>query len=287
MIRIQEFFDKATFTLTYVVWDETTKDALVIDPVLDYDQAASAVSEPSVMRIAEFLEKGGLRLHYILETHAHADHLSGSQALKRRYPQARVAIGARIAEVQKVFKPFFDLPESFPTDGRQFDRLLSDREKLTAGSLSIEVHYTPGHTPACASYLIGDAVFTGDALFMPDYGVGRCDFPAGSAKDLYQSVTKRLYTLPDTTRVFTGHDYQPGGRALRFESTIGEEKRSNVHLNAETGEDAFVKLRNDRDKTLSAPRLLFPSVQINIDAGHLPPAHGNGRRYLSLPISTK
>lgn len=287
MIRIQEFFDKATFTLTYVVWDDATKDALVIDPVLDYDPGASAVSEQSVTQIAEFLEKDRLRLHYILETHAHADHLSGSQALKRRYPKAQVAIGARIAEVQKVFKPFFDLPESFPTNGSQFDRLLSDREKLTAGSLPIEVHYTPGHTPACASYLIGDAVFTGDALFMPDYGVGRCDFPAGSAKDLYHSVTKRLYTLPDTTRVFTGHDYQPGGRALRFESTIGEEKRSNVHLNAETGEDAFVKLRQDRDKTLSAPRLLFPSVQINIDAGHLPPAHGNGRRYLSVPISTK
>lgn len=286
-MRIKEFFDKATFTLTYVVWDEATRDAIVIDPVLDYDPASSTTTEESVRQVAAFLEAERLKLLYILETHAHADHLSGSQVLKSLYPQAVVAIGARITEVQKVFKPIFDLPESFPTNGSQFDRLLNDREKLSVGSLTVEVHYTPGHTPACSSYLIGDALFTGDALAMPDSGVGRCDFPAGSAETLYQSVTKRIYSLPDSTRVFTGHDYLTGGREMRFESTIGEQKRSNIHINGTTSQEAFVKFRTDRDRTLSAPRLLLPSVQVNIDAGHMPPAHANSRRYLSIPITKK
>jgi len=287
MIQIKEFFDKATFTLTYVVWDPTTLDAVIIDPVLDYDPAGSKVSEESVTAVASFIDKSQLRLHYILETHAHADHLSGSQFLKTRYPKARLAIGARITEVQKVFKDFFDLSESFKTDGTQFDHLFADGERFSAGSLSFEVIYTPGHTPACCSYKVEDAVFTGDALFMPDYGVGRCDFPAGSAEVLYESVTKRLYALPDATRVFTGHDYQPNGRPLRFESSIGEEKRSNIQIKAETTKDSFVKFRNDRDKTLAAPKLLLPSVQVNIDAGHLPAPHRNGKSYLSIPISRK
>lgn len=284
MMKVQEFFDKATFTLTYVVWDDATRDAVVIDPVLDYDPASSTVSRESVDKVTAFVERERLNLHYLLETHAHADHLSGSQSLKARFPKAKVAIGARITEVQNVFKDVFDLPESFPCDGSQFDRLLRDGEKLSVGSLEIDVRYTPGHTPACSSYLIQDALFTGDALFMPDYGVGRCDFPAGSAETLYESVTKRLYVLPDSTRVFTGHDYLPNGRALRFESTIGEEKRTNIHLNIETTREAFVKFRTERDKTLSAPRLLLPSVQINVDAGKLPPTHRNGRCYLSIPI---
>ncbi len=287
MIRIQEFFDKATFTLTYVVWDEATRDAVVIDPVLDYEPGSSVVTEESVTKVARFLEESKLVMHYILETHAHADHLSGSQALKSRFPAAKLAIGSRITEVQKVFKPVFDLPDSFATDGSQFDRLLEDGERFTIGSLPVEVRYTPGHTPACASYLIGDSVFTGDALFMPDYGVGRCDFPAGSAETLYDSVTMKLYTLPESTRVFTGHDYLPNGRPVRFESTIGEEKRSNIHIHAGTTKEAFVKFRTERDRALSAPRLLLPSVQINIDAGHLPPARANNKRYLSIPIKKK
>ncbi len=287
MIRIKEFFDKATFTLTYVVWDPVTLDAVIIDPVLDYDQAASKVSEESVAAVASFADSGRLQVHYILETHAHADHLSGSQYLKVKYPEAKLAIGARITEVQKIFKPIFDLGESFKVDGSQFDRLFSDGELFTAGTLKFQVLYTPGHTPACSSYKIEDVVFTGDALFMPDYGVGRCDFPAGSAETLFESVTKRLYTLPDATRVFTAHDYQPNGRALRFESTIGEEKRSNIQINAETTKVAFVKFRTERDKTLAAPKLLLPSVQINIDAGRLPPPRREGRRFLSIPISRK
>ncbi len=287
MMEIKEFFDKATFTLTYVVWDTTTLDAIVIDPVLDFDAASSTVSQESISLVTSFLKKENLTLNYILETHAHADHLSGSQILKVNYPKAKVAIGARITEVQTVFKPFFDLPASFPTNGCQFDRLLEDGESFAAGSLHVKVRFTPGHTPACASYLVGDAIFTGDALFMPDYGVGRCDFPSGSADTLYDSVTKHLYTLSGSTRVFTGHDYLPNGRPLRFETTIAEEKRSNIHLNAKTTREAFVKFRTERDKALNAPRLLFPSVQINIDAGHLPPPHANGQRYLSIPISKK
>lgn len=287
MIQVKEFFDKATFTLTYVVWDPASKDAVIIDPVLDYDQGASSVSEESVQFVKSFVAQNSLKVHLILETHAHADHLSGSQPLKRVYPNAKLGIGARITEVQKTFKEIFDLPESFPTDGSQFDLLFQDREQFSAGTIKIQMHFTPGHTPACGSYVIDDAVFTGDALFMPDYGVGRCDFPRGSAETLYESVVERLYTLPDTTRVFTAHDYQPGGRALRFESTIGEEKKSNIHINAETRKEEFVKFRTERDKTLSAPRLLLPSIQINIDAGHLPPPHLNGKRYLSIPISEK
>lgn len=287
MIEIKEFFDRATYTLTYIVWDPSTKDSAVIDPIWDYDPAGSTLSQESLEKVCAFIESQQLNLHYILETHAHADHLSGAQPLKEKYPSAKVAIGAKITEVQKIFKTFFDLSPSFKTDGSQFDRLFSDGDRFSAGSLTFEAIYTPGHTPACCTYKIEDALFTGDALFMPDYGVGRCDFPAGSAEALYQSVTKRLYSLPDTTRVFTGHDYQPNGRGLRFESTIGEEKTSNIQLKAETTKESFIQFRNERDKTLKAPNLLLPSVQVNIDAGHLPAPHSNGRSYLAIPISRK
>jgi glyoxylase-like metal-dependent hydrolase (beta-lactamase superfamily II) len=287
MMHIQEFFDPATFTLTYVVSDSVTKDAVVLDPVLDYDPASSQVSEDSAAKLLQFLKDQALKVHFILETHAHADHLSGAQVIKRQYPTAKTAIGARIVEVQKVFKPIFDLPASFLTDGSQFDRLLRHGEKVPAGSLEFEVRYTPGHTPACASYRFGDALFTGDALFIPDLGVGRCDFPAASAEVLYDSVKEQIYTLPDSTRVFSGHDYPPANRGLRFQSTVGEHKQSNIHIRAETSKEGFVKFRTERDKTLAAPRLLLPSIQINIDAGRLPAPHTNGKHYLSIPISKK
>lgn len=286
-LDVRAFYDAATNTLTYVVHDPATRDAIVIDPVLNYDAAASTTQTESVDAVVRYVEQKGLRVHYILETHAHADHLSGSQALKAHFPQARLAIGAHITRVQEVFKEAFDLPDAFATDGRQFDRLLEDGEKLQAGTVTVEVLYTPGHTPACVSYRIGEELlFTGDALFMPDFGTGRCDFPAGSARDLYHSVHERLYALPDETRVFVGHDYQPGGRELRYETTIGESKRSNVQLPAERSEQAFVHFRTERDKTLSAPKLLFQSVQVNIDAGRLPPAsERNAVRYLRVPIN--
>jgi glyoxylase-like metal-dependent hydrolase (beta-lactamase superfamily II) len=284
-MKIQPFYDPATYTLTYVVFDPKTRDAVVIDPVLDYDPLSSQTSTKSLDQVAAFLEKEKLRLHYVLETHAHADHLSGSQHLKRRF-DARVGIGAAIVEVQKVFKDVFDLP-ALASDGSQFDRLFADGETVAAGGLSIEVIATPGHTPACVTYKIEDAVFTGDALFIEDYGTGRCDFPRGSADALYTSVHDRLYALPDETRVFVGHDYRPGGRPMRAETTIGRSKEENIQLRADTSREQFVKMRTERDAKLEAPRLLYPSVQVNVDAGRLPKAHANGRRYLTIPLNMK
>jgi glyoxylase-like metal-dependent hydrolase (beta-lactamase superfamily II) len=281
MFELQTFYDPATYTLTYVVYDPQSRDAVVIDPVLDYEPMSSKTSTSSVEKVAAFLKEKGLRLHYVLETHAHADHLSGSQWLKKRF-DAKIAIGERIREVQATFKDVFDA--SFPTDGSQFDELLADGQVLTAGTLRIETIATPGHTPACVTFRIEDAIFTGDALFTEDYGTGRCDFPRGSADDLYTSIHEKLYRLPDDTRVFVGHDYQPGDREVRWETTIGQSKEQNVQLRASTSREAFVKLRQARDATLQAPRLLFPSVQVNVDAGRLPTPHANGRRYLTIPI---
>ncbi|MEM6733427.1 MAG: MBL fold metallo-hydrolase, partial [Myxococcota bacterium] len=254
-MKIEAFYDERTFTLTYVVFDEVTKDAVVIDPVLDYDAASSKTWTESVDRVVQFVEGHALKVHYLMETHAHADHLSGSQMLKERFASAKTVVGSRITEVQSVFKDVFDLPHDFPTDGRQFDVLVADGQVLRAGSLSFETIFTPGHTPADVTYRFEDVVFTGDSLFMPDFGTGRCDFPAGCASALFDSIQTRLYTLPDKTRVFVGHDYQPGGRKLRFETTIGESKRSNTHITADTPRDEFVSFRNERDKTLSAPAL--------------------------------
>jgi glyoxylase-like metal-dependent hydrolase (beta-lactamase superfamily II) len=285
MKQVKEFFDKNTWTLTYVVWDEKTKDAIVIDPVLDYDPASSKTSEQSAKVVVDFLRSKQLKLHFILETHAHADHLSGSQIIKKNFPDATVAIGEKITKVQEVFKGVFDLPPEFKTDGSQFDRLLKDGEEFSAGSLKIKTLFTPGHTPACASYYIDGNVFVGDALFMPDYGTGRCDFPAGSAVELYHSVHGRLYELPEDTKVYTGHDYLPNGRPLKFMATIAEEKAENIQLKAQTKLDEFVRFRTERDRTLAAPKLLLPSVQVNIDAGQLPEPAANGKRYLRIPIS--
>lgn len=284
---VKEFFDTATWTLTFVVFDPSTKDAVVIDPVWDYDPASSKMSTESADQVIKFVSSNNLNVHYILETHAHADHVSGSQVLKQYWPKSKIGIGSKITEVQKVFKKVFNLQEDFKTDGSQFDLLLEEGQTLQAGTLKIETLFTPGHTPACVSYIIGDAVFTGDALFMPDYGTGRCDFPAGSAEDLYTSVHEKLYKLPDHYRVFVGHDYMPGGRAVSFESTIGEEKKKNIQLNSETTREQFVSHRNSRDKALAAPRLLLPSVQMNIDAGNLPQPDTNGMSYLKIPIRTK
>lgn len=282
-MEIRALYDEATYTLTYLVWDPSSKDAVIIDPVLDYDPLASQIGTDSVDELIELIEHEGLRLRLVLETHAHADHLSASQVLRRRY-DAPVAIGERIKEVQQTFKGVFDFGDEFATDGSQFDRLLKDGELVQAGTLAIQVIATPGHTPACVSFLIGDALFTGDALFMDDYGTGRCDFPRGSASELYHSIHERLYSLPDATRVFVGHDYQPGGREVRWETTIGKSKANNPQLRADTREGEFVEFRQARDKTLAPPRLIFQSVQVNVDAGRLPAPHANGRRYFELPI---
>jgi len=279
---IQHFYDPATYTLTYVVFDAATRDAVVIDPVLDFDPASGCTSTVSIEQVEAFVRREGLRVHAVFETHAHADHLSGSQYLRTRFG-ARVAIGRRITEVQQTFRPLFGNP--IAVDGSQFDVLLDDYARVQAGTLCVEVLPTPGHTPACVSLKVEDAVFTGDALFIEDYGTGRCDFPRGDAEALYHSVHDVLYALPDATRVFVGHDYQPNGRALRFETTIGAEKRANVQLSIETTREAFVSFRRTRDAGLAAPRLLFPSVQVNIDAGRLPAPGPDGLRRLQIPLN--
>lgn len=287
-MEIKHFFDPSTCTLTYVVYDRATKDAVVIDPVLDYDAASATTSTLSIEKLLNYLNEQQLKVHFILETHAHADHLSGAHELVAHYlPNARIGIGERITLVQETFKQVFNFPNSFRTDGSQFHRLFKENEEVKAGSLTFKVLFTPGHTPACGCYLFGDAVFTGDALFMPDYGTGRCDFPKGDAHALYHSVTNRLYNLPDSTRVFVGHDYQPGGRTLEFQTTIGESKTKNIQLKSCTSELEFVTFRNTRDATLAAPKLLLPSVQVNIAAGELPEPESNGRIYLKLPITVK
>jgi glyoxylase-like metal-dependent hydrolase (beta-lactamase superfamily II) len=286
-MNIETFFDRDTATLSYIVYDEESKDAILIDPVLDYDPAASKYFTESVDRVLNFLKMNELRLHFILETHAHADHLSGSQFIKQAFPEAQLAIGVDIKHVQKTFKHVFNFKE-FNEEGVQFDRLLKDNEELVAGSLVIKILNTPGHTPACVSYLINDEiVFTGDVLFMHDYGTGRCDFPGGSSAQMYDSVTQRLYTLPDSTRVFVGHDYLPGGREVQYESTIGQQKTLNPQLNASISKEAFIKNRDERDSSLKSPKLLLQSLQVNIDAGVLPVPEENGKRYLKMPIGKR
>lgn len=283
-MKIHHFFDPDTFTITYLVIDEHSKDTVIIDPVLDFDPPSGKVEDRSLQKVLDYIKNNQLKVKAILETHAHADHLSSSQILKQLYPDAVYGIGDKIKEVQKVFKKHFNLTD-LKTDGSQFDLLLKDYQEIDFGSLHMKAIPTPGHTPACMSYQFGDALFVGDAIFMPDYGTGRCDFPGGSAHDLYQSVFKNLYSLPDSTRVFVGHDYSPGGREMRFETTIGESKKQNIQLASHTSEKEFITFREARDKTLSAPRLLLPSIQINIEAGHLPKSESNGKSYLKLPLN--
>lgn len=282
-LQIKHFFDSITSTLTYVVYDQDTLDAVVIDPVWDYDPASGKLSTKSMDPVVAFVKEMNLRPHYVMETHAHADHLSSSQLFKNFFPNIKVAIGERITEVQKVFKKVFNLND-LNTTGSDFDILLKEGEVLQAGSLKIKTLFTPGHTPACASYLIEDAIFTGDALFMPDSGTGRCDFPAGSAENLYDSVTGKIYSLPANTRIFVGHDYQPNGRELMYQTTVDEEKNKNIQLKGHTSKEDFIKFRQERDATLAAPKLLLPSIQVNIRAGQLPAAEENGMRYLKLPL---
>lgn len=283
-MNIQPFFDPRTATITYVVFDEATRDAVVIDPVLDYDPSASRIWTESCDVVVDFVQQEALQVRLILETHAHADHISGAQYLKGKFETAEIAIGREIRQVQQIFKGVFGLPEQFATDGSQFDRLLADGELFSAGSLQIEAIATPGHTPACLTYRIGDAVFTGDTLFMPDVGTGRCDFPGGSAEAMYSSIHDTLYQLPDTTRVFVGHDY-PRDREVAWETTIGAQKSDNVALRDATDREDYVAWRNGRDASLSAPRLLFQSVQVNIDAGKLPDPATNEVRYLRIPLN--
>jgi glyoxylase-like metal-dependent hydrolase (beta-lactamase superfamily II) len=279
-MHVQHFFDPATWTLTYVVHDGRT--GVVIDPVRDYEPKSGRTSWASSEKVAAYIDGAGLSIPYVIDTHVHADHMTGLPFFRERYG-ARSVTGLRVGEIQRTFRDVYGLGPDFPVDGRQFDVLLDEGKRLGFGSLEIEALHTPGHTPAHMSWRVRDAVFLGDTLFMPDYGSARCDFPGGSAKELYDSV-QRIYALPDDTRLFVCHDYMPGGRPLAFQSTVAEQKRKNIHLNSATGHEGFVAFRTGRDRTLDAPVLILPSLQVNIRAGELPEPEPNGTRYLKIPL---
>ena len=282
---IEAFFDEPTNTISYLVVDPATGTAAVIDPVLDFDLASGEVDVASARRIVSRAEAQGWTIAMVLETHAHADHLSAAPFIKAK-TGAQIGIGEHIRDVQKIFRPMFAFDE-MKTDGSDFDRLFTDGERFGIGSLEVEVIHTPGHTPADVAYRIGDAVFVGDTLFMPDYGTARADFPGGDARQLYRSM-RRLLSLPDDTRLFMCHDYKaPGRDEYRWETTVGEQRRSSVHIRDGVSEEAFVAMREARDATLSAPRLLLPSIQVNIRAGHFPEAEANGVRFLRIPVKIK
>ncbi len=278
-VNVQHFYDKDTNTLTYIVFDHQSKDAIIIDPVLDYDPASGKIESHSLKKLLLFIAEHNLKPHFCLETHAHADHLSSSQFLKKEFPNIKVGISHNITIVQATFAKVFEL-KNFSCSGNQFDKLISDGEEFMAGTLKIKAIPTPGHTPACVSFLIGKNLFTGDALFVDDSGTGRCDFPEGSAQKLYQSIHEGLFHLPDDTIVFVGHDYQPNERDLKFETTIGSAKNHNSQIRKDTSLESYVEFRQSRDKTLKAPRLLFQSIQVNINAGHLP-------KFLVMPLFDK
>lgn len=281
---VTAFFDEATFTASYVLACPNTGAAAVIDSVLDYSQASGRTSHESADKIIDHVRTQGLTVHYHIETHVHADHLSAAPYLKAALGGETV-IGTDIAAVQDVFADVFDAEPAFARDGSQFDRLVRDGETLKLGGLTLEALHTPGHTPACMSYLVGDAVFVGDTIFMPDYGSARCDFPGGDARQLYRSV-QRLFALPDETRMFLCHDYKaPGRDQFVWQTTVGQQKADNIHLGHGTGEEDFVQMRSARDKTLSTPNLMLPSVQVNMRAGDMPPVSDNGTTYLKIPLN--
>jgi glyoxylase-like metal-dependent hydrolase (beta-lactamase superfamily II) len=280
---VEGFFDAVTHTITYLVADPATGAAAVIDPVLDFDPASGRTSTASLEQVLARIAERGLTLERVLETHAHADHLTGADEIRKR-TGAPIGIGSRITEVQKVFGVLFEAHDLTP-DGVVFDSLYADGARFTLGLLPVEVMHTPGHTPACVSYVIGDAAFVGDTLFMPDYGSARCDFPGGDARTLYRSI-QSILALPHETRVFVGHDYLPEGRTdYRWETTVAAQKADNIHIGGGRTEDDFVALREARDATLKVPALILPSLQINIRAGALPPPEASGKRFLKLPLN--
>ncbi|SJZ68082.1 Glyoxylase, beta-lactamase superfamily II [Enhydrobacter aerosaccus] len=282
---IDAFFDDATFTITYLVSDRARRRAVIIDPVLDCDHRSGTISTLSADRVLAKAAERGVQVDWVLETHAHADHLTAAPHIKSR-TGAKVAIGEHIVDVQKIFKPVFDAKDVSGM-GSEFDRLLKDGERLTLGGLEIEVMHLPGHTPADVAYRIGDAVFVGDTIFMPDYGTARADFPGGDAASLYRSI-HRLLALPPETRLFMCHDYKaPGRDTYAWETTVADERAKNVHVHDGVTEEAFVTLRRARDVGLAAPVLLLPSIQVNIRAGGLPPPDPNGTVYLRIPVKAK
>jgi glyoxylase-like metal-dependent hydrolase (beta-lactamase superfamily II) len=282
---IRAFFDERTKTVTYLVWDPATRRGVVVDPVLDFDPTSGEVDTESVEDVLRAAASDDVRIDWVLETHVHADHLSGAPLIKAR-TGARIGIGEHVKDVQNIFRPLFDATDVKP-DGGDFDGLFADGEVIRVGGMEIEVLYTPGHTPADVSYRIGDAVFVGDTLFMPDYGTARADFPGGDARQLYHSIHK-LLSLPAETRLFMCHDYKAPGRAeYAWETTVREQRETNLHVRDGVTEDEFFAMRTERDSGLPAPRLLLPSIQVNIRGGRFPPATANGVRYMLIPVKIK
>ena len=281
---VQAFHDEATFTVTYVVSDPATRKAAIIDPVHDFDPASGRVSTTSADAVIEHVRDQDLDIEWILETHVHADHLSAAPYLQEQLG-GTLAIGARVSTVQETFKGIFNL-DDLATDGSQFDRLFTDGESFSVGDIASRVIATPGHTPACVTYVIGNTAYVGDTLFMPDFGTARTDFPGGSAADLYDSI-RRILSLPDETRLFMCHDYKaPGRNEFAWETSVTAQRAHNVHINEQVSKEAFVKLRESRDSELGMPKLILPSLQVNLRAGHLPPPEDNGTRYLKIPLNT-
>jgi glyoxylase-like metal-dependent hydrolase (beta-lactamase superfamily II) len=281
---VKAFFDQDTNTVTYVLRDPAGDACVIIDPVLDYDPAAGRTSTASAERVLAYVQDEGLKVAWILETHAHADHLSAAAYLKSK-TGARTGTGRLITEVQATFKKVFGLGADFTADGSQFDRLFDDGDLLEVGGLAIRVMHTPGHTPSCITYVAGDAAFVGDTLFMPDYGTARTDFPGGDAATLYRSI-RRILSLPADTRLFLCHDYKaPGRDEFRWETTVGQQREHNVHIHDGVSEQAFVDFRTEKDSTLDMPKLILPSIQVNIRAGQMPPPDDNGAVFLKIPLN--
>ncbi|BBU69758.1 MBL fold metallo-hydrolase [Fluviibacter phosphoraccumulans] len=280
---VKGFFDHDTWTVTYVVYEKPGSPCAIIDSVLDYDPKSGRTSTAAADEVIAFVHANNLQVAWILETHAHADHLTAAPYLKEKLG-GRTAIGANIRIVQEVFKGIFNLESSFATDGSQFDHLFAEGETFQIGQLAGEVMYLPGHTPACAGYRIGNAVFVGDTIAMPDVGTARCDFPGGDASILYQSI-KKLLSLPPDTRLFMCHDYPPAGRDVCFETTVAAEREKNIHVHDGVDEATYVDMRTTRDQGLAMPVLILPAVQVNIRAGHLPPPEQNGVSYLKIPLN--
>jgi len=280
---VRAFFDDATNTVSYVVYDDIAKQCAIIDPVLDYDPASGRTMKTSADALIKFVEEAGLRVSWILETHIHADHVTAAPYIKETLGGV-VAIGSQVTEVQNTFGTLFNLTSSFSADGSQFDRLLEDGDSIGFGAVEGRVLHTPGHTPACATYIFGNAAFVGDTLFMPDFGTARTDFPGGNAATLYQSIQK-LFSLPDETRLFLCHDYKsPERDEFQWETTVKKEKEQNIHVHSGVSEAEFVTFRTERDANLSMPKLILPAVQVNIRAGAFPPAESNGTRFLKIPV---
>ena len=281
--HIKSFFDKATWTFTYVVSDPETRVCVVIDPVLDYDPKSGRTRTQSAQQVIDYITNNQLRLEWILETHAHADHLTAAKCLQNELG-GKIAIGEKVQKVQDVFKGIFNLGEEFKPDGSQFDYLLKDGETISFGNLGIESIAVPGHTPACLAYKVGDAIFVGDTLFPPDVGTARCDFPGGDASTLYKSI-KKILSYPDSTNLYMCHDYPPTDRQVIDKTTVREQRENNIHIHDGVTEDQFVQMRKARDATLEVPVLLLPSIQVNIRAGTMPPKEDNGTSYMKIPIN--